>query len=106
MRTVESKTLVGVVKNGVVHVAKADDKRVFAKVRITTNTAKSSKKIEAILSAFKAYPNFSLVAGDITSALHRLDCFSNRFIYGWLHCRNACRKAGSSGVARSSKIAD
>jgi len=87
MRTVESKTLVGVVKNGVVHVAKADDKRVFAKVRITTNTAKSSKKI-------------------ITSALHRLDCFSNRFIYGWLHCRNACRKAGSSGVARSSKIAD
>jgi len=35
MRTVESKTLVGVVKNGVVHVAKADDKRVFAKVRIT-----------------------------------------------------------------------
>jgi hypothetical protein len=65
MRTVESKTLVGVVKNGVVHVAKADDKRVFAKVRITTNTAKSSKKIEAILSAFKAYPNFTLVAGEI-----------------------------------------
>jgi hypothetical protein len=42
----------------------------------------------------------------ITSALHRLDCCSNRFIYGWLHYRNACRKAGSAGVARSSKIAD
>jgi len=65
MRTDESKTLVGVVKNGVVHVSKADDKRVFAKVRITTNTAKSSKKIEAILASFKAYPNFSLVASEI-----------------------------------------
>ncbi len=65
MRTVESKTLTAVVKNGVVHVAKADSKRVFAKVRITTNTAKSSKKIEQILSAFKAYPNFALVASEI-----------------------------------------
>ena len=45
--------------------AKADDKRVFAKVRITTNTAKSSKKIEAILASFKAYPNFTLVASEI-----------------------------------------
>jgi hypothetical protein len=54
------------VKNGVVHVAKADDKRVFAKVRITTPTARSSKKIEQILSAFKAYPNFALVASEIS----------------------------------------
>jgi hypothetical protein len=65
MRTVGTKTLVGVVKNGVIHIAKADDKRVFAKVRITTNTAKSSKKIEAILASFKAYPNFTLVASEI-----------------------------------------
>jgi hypothetical protein len=65
MRTVESKTLTAVVKNGVVHVAKADSKRVFAKVRITTPTARSSKKIEQILSAFKAYPNFALVASEI-----------------------------------------
>jgi hypothetical protein len=66
MRTVETKTLTAVVKNGVVHVAKADDKRVFAKVRITTPTARSSKKIEQILSAFKAYPNFALVASEIS----------------------------------------
>jgi hypothetical protein len=65
MRTVESKTLVGVVKNGVVHVSQADSKRIFAKVRITTNTAKSSKKIEAILASFKAYPNFTLVSSEI-----------------------------------------
>ena len=65
MRTVETKALVGVVKNGVVHVSQVDSKRIFAKVRITTNTAKSSKKIEAILSAFKAYPNFTLVASEI-----------------------------------------
>ena len=65
MRTVETKTLVGVVTNGVVHVSNANDKRIFAKVRITTNTAKSSKKIEAILSAFKAYPNFTLISSEI-----------------------------------------
>jgi hypothetical protein len=65
MRTVETKTLVGVVKNGVVHVSKPNDKRIFAKVRITTNTAKSSKKIEAILSAFKTYPNFTTVLDEI-----------------------------------------
>jgi hypothetical protein len=65
MRTVESKTLTAVVKNGVVHVSQANSKRIFAKVRITTNTAKSSKKIEQILSAFKAYPNFALVASEI-----------------------------------------
>lgn len=61
MRTVETKTLTAVVKNGVVHVSKPDDKRIFAKVRITTNTAKSSKKIEAILSAMGQYPNFDKV---------------------------------------------
>ena len=65
MRTVETKTLTAVVKNGVVHVSKPNDKRIFAKVRITTNTAKSSKKIEAILSAFKAYPNFTTVLDEI-----------------------------------------
>ena len=65
MRTVETKTLTAVVKNGVVHVSKPNDKRIFAKVRITTNTAKSSKKIEASLSAFQAYPNFTLVASEI-----------------------------------------
>jgi len=48
MRKVATETLSGVVKNGTVHISKADDKRVFAKVRITTPTAKSSKKIEAI----------------------------------------------------------
>lgn len=61
MRTVETKTLTAVVKNGVVHVSKPNDKRTFAKVRITTNTAKSSKKIEAILSAMGQYPNFDKV---------------------------------------------
>lgn len=61
MRTVETKTLTAVVKNGVVHVSKPEDKRIFAKVRITTNTAKSSKKIEAILSAMGQYPNFDKV---------------------------------------------
>jgi len=61
MRTVETKTLTAVVKNGVVHVSKPNDKRTFAKVRITTNTAKSSKKIEAILSAMGNYPNFDKV---------------------------------------------
>ena len=65
MRTVETKALVGVVKNGVVHVSKPNDKRIFAKVRITTNTAKSSKKIEAILASFKAYPNFTTVLAEI-----------------------------------------
>jgi len=65
MRTVETKTLTAVVKNGVVHVSKPDDKRTFAKVRITTNTAKSSKKIEQILAAFKAYPNFALISSEI-----------------------------------------
>lgn len=63
MRTVETKTLTAVVKNGVVHVTRADSKVVFAKVRIPTT--RSSKKIEAILSAFKAYPNFALVASEI-----------------------------------------
>jgi hypothetical protein len=38
MRTVETKTLTAVVKNGVVHVSKPDDKRIFAKVRITTHS--------------------------------------------------------------------
>ena len=61
MRTVETKTLTAVVKNGVVHVSKPEDKRIFAKVRITTNPAKSSKKIEAILSAMGQYPNFDKV---------------------------------------------
>ena len=61
MRTVETKTLTAVVKNGVVHVSRPNDKRVFAKVRITTNTAKSSKKIEAILKAMGQYPNFDKV---------------------------------------------
>ena len=61
MRTVETKTLTAVVKNGVVHVSKPNDKRTFAKVRITTNTAKSSKKIEAILKAMGQYPNFDKV---------------------------------------------
>jgi hypothetical protein len=65
MRTVETKTLTAVVKNGVVHISKADDKRIFAKVRITTNTAKSSKKIEAIMAAFAKYPNFSLISSEI-----------------------------------------
>jgi hypothetical protein len=65
MRTVETKTLTAVVKNGVVHVSKPNDKRIFAKVRITTNTAKSSKKIEAILASFKAYPNFTTVLAEI-----------------------------------------
>lgn len=61
MRTVETKTLTAVVKNGVVHISKPEDKRIFAKVRITTNTAKSSKKIEQILSAMGQYPNFDKV---------------------------------------------
>ena len=61
MRKVATETLSGVVKNGMVHISKADDKRVFAKVRITTPTAKSSKKIEAILSAMGQYPNFDKV---------------------------------------------
>lgn len=61
MRTVETQTLTAVVKNGVVHVSKPDSKRTFAKVRITTNTAKSSKKIEAILAAMGQYPNFDKV---------------------------------------------
>ena len=61
MRKVATETLSGVVKNGTVHISKADNKRVFAKVRITTNTAKSSKKIEAILSAMGQYPNFDKV---------------------------------------------
>jgi pyruvate/2-oxoglutarate dehydrogenase complex dihydrolipoamide dehydrogenase (E3) component len=61
MRKVATETLSGVVKNGTVHISKADDKRVFAKVRITTNTAKSSKKIEQILSAMGQYPNFDKV---------------------------------------------
>jgi hypothetical protein len=65
MRTVETKTLTAVVKNGVVHISKPNDKRIFAKVRITTNTAKSSKKIEAIMAAFKAYPNFTSVLDEI-----------------------------------------
>ena len=61
MRKVATETLSGVVKNGTIHISKADNKRVFAKVRITTNTAKSSKKIEAILSAMGQYPNFDKV---------------------------------------------
>jgi pyruvate/2-oxoglutarate dehydrogenase complex dihydrolipoamide dehydrogenase (E3) component len=61
MRKVATETLSGVVKNGTVHISKADSKRVFAKVRITTNTAKSSKKIEQILSAMGQYPNFDKV---------------------------------------------
>jgi pyruvate/2-oxoglutarate dehydrogenase complex dihydrolipoamide dehydrogenase (E3) component len=61
MRKVATETLSGVVKNGTVHISKADNKRVFAKVRITTNTAKSSKKIEQILSAMGQYPNFDKV---------------------------------------------
>ena len=61
MRKVATETLSGVVKNGTVHISKAEDKRVFAKVRITTNTAKSSKKIEAILKAMGQYPNFDKV---------------------------------------------
>jgi hypothetical protein len=61
MRKVATESLNGVVKNGTVHISKADDKRVFAKVRITTNTAKSSKKIEQILSAMGQYPNFDKV---------------------------------------------
>lgn len=65
MRKVATTTLSAVVKNGVVHVSKADDKRVFAKVRITTNTAKSSKKIQAILDSFKAYPNFTNLLNEI-----------------------------------------
>jgi len=65
MRKVVSKTLSATVKKGVVHVSKADDKRVFAKVRITTDTAKSSKKIQAILDSFKAYPNFTTLLGEI-----------------------------------------
>jgi hypothetical protein len=65
MRTVETKTLTAVVKNGVVHVSRPNDKRVFAKVRITTNTAKSSKKIEAILKAMGSYPNFEEVLAKV-----------------------------------------
>jgi hypothetical protein len=65
MRTVETKTLTAVVKNGVVHVSRPDDKRIFAKVRITTNTAKSSKKIEAILKAMGSYPNFEEVLAKV-----------------------------------------
>ena len=65
MRTVESKTLTAVVKNGVVHVSRPNDKRIFAKVRITTNTAKSSKKIEAILKAMGSYPNFEEVLAKV-----------------------------------------
>jgi len=61
MRKVATETLSGVVKNGTVHISKADDKRVFAKVRITTNTAKSSKKIEQILKAMGQYPDFNKV---------------------------------------------
>ena len=61
MRKVATETLSAVVKNGNVHISKAEDKRVFAKVRITTNTAKSSKKIEAILKAMGQYPNFDKV---------------------------------------------
>jgi len=61
MRKVATETLSGVVKNGTVHISKADNKRVFAKVRITTNTAKSSKKIEQILAAMGQYPNFDKV---------------------------------------------
>jgi len=61
MRKVATETLSGVVKNGTVHISKADNKRVFAKVRITTNTAKSSKKIEQILLAMGQYPNFDKV---------------------------------------------
>jgi pyruvate/2-oxoglutarate dehydrogenase complex dihydrolipoamide dehydrogenase (E3) component len=61
MRKVATETLSGVVKNGTIHISKADNKRVFAKVRITTNTAKSSKKIEQILSAMGQYPNFDKV---------------------------------------------
>ncbi len=34
MRKVATETLNGVVKNGTVHISKADDKRVFAKVRV------------------------------------------------------------------------
>ena len=65
MRTVETKTLTAVVKNGVVHVSRPNDKRIFAKVRITTNTAKSSKKIEAILKAMGSYPNFEEVLAKV-----------------------------------------
>lgn len=65
MRKVQQATLVGVVKNGVVHISTADSKRVFGKVRITTNTAKSSKKIEAIVKAFSKYPNFALIMSDV-----------------------------------------
>jgi hypothetical protein len=61
MRKVATETLNAVVKNGNVHISRADDKRVFAKVRITTNTAKSSKKIEQILKAMKGYPDFNKV---------------------------------------------
>ena len=61
MRKVATETLNGVVKNGNVHISKADDKRVFAKVRITTNTAKSSKKIEQILKAMGQDPDFNKV---------------------------------------------
>lgn len=65
MRTVETKSLVGVVKNGVIHISKPDDKRVFGKVRITTATAKSSKKIEAIIKSFGNYPNFTTILSEI-----------------------------------------
>jgi hypothetical protein len=61
MRKVATESLNAVVKNGNVHISKADDKRVFAKVRITTNTAKSSKKIEQILKAMGQYPDFNKV---------------------------------------------
>lgn len=61
MRKVATETLNGVVKNGTIHISKANDKRVFAKVRITTNTAKSSKKIEAIINAMGQYPDFNKV---------------------------------------------
>lgn len=61
MRKVATETLNGVVKNGTIHISRANDKRVFAKVRITTNTAKSSKKIEAIINAMGQYPDFNKV---------------------------------------------
>jgi len=66
MRTVncEDNSTVGVVKNGVIHVysMSADgnkEGRVWAKVRITSATAKSPKKIYSILHSFEMMPDFS-----------------------------------------------
>jgi hypothetical protein len=66
MRTVncEDNSTIGVVKNGIVHVysMSADgvkEGRAWAKVRVSSSTVKSPKKIYSILHSFEMMPDFS-----------------------------------------------